>query len=288
MKVLLFLLFLILPNLAQAQEIISPEELENEKRMINRWEDALAESAAWPDHVKLDNFGRGLRQIGSLRSQPGYSDELDSTYNRIQHEVLRIPGNAQYFIDKINVESDKFEKGEDFSRLDRVYSIATLGHIPIPESIKGLGELLWDERGRTPSGGELSNAQLAAQHLSFMNIRDKPAVGDEGYFTIELVGLYRNWYKRIKSGDLALSFTEQTVEFRLRPDGTWETTPRAISDETQGNKLTPAVPPAAGTKFPPAEVPTPFPAPPPRWPWFVAGALVLLAASTFVLRKSNR
>jgi hypothetical protein len=272
----------------KAQALPSADEAANEARIIERCKRALDESAAWSDSEKMDYLSIRIRQMGSLRSRDGYSEELDETYFKTQQVLLSIPNHAQYFLNKATLETDKIEQNIKSSRLHRVLSIATLRHLPSPETMKGLGDLLWDERGGTPGGGELSNAQLAAQQLYFMGIRNAPRVGDGGYFTLQLLEMYREWYKKIRSGEMSFSFEGQSLEYRFKPDGTWETTPLAISDEGLREELKPSVPPTSAATFPPAESMVPPSAISTRWLGIAGAAALLIVAGAWLSRKLKR
>ena len=57
----------------------------------------------------------------------------------------------------------------------------------------------------------------------------------------DLLAATRAWWEEVKSGKLTFSFKGQAVEYRFRPDGTWETIPIANPPD-DGPKPAPAAP----------------------------------------------
>jgi hypothetical protein len=105
-------------------------------------------------------------------------------------------------------------------------------HMPSPETISVLGAYLYDERDAKPERNWTpENAHLAAYALSRIGLRDFQFEGAPvaNSLTIwpDLKQLpdYRAWWEEIKSGQRTFSFKGQAVEYRFKPDGTWDTIP---------------------------------------------------------------
>ncbi len=224
------------------------------------------------------------------------TEDFISTERAVE-AICKIPGHAKYFADEI----ESLRKSEEikprtqqvyYDRWREWYLVDTLRHLPSPETVFVLGHYLYDERDHPPENNGMwlpENAYLASITLSEIGIRNAPVTtrpGDELYK--EALKKNREWYEQVKAGKIAFSFKGQNVEYRFKPDGTWETLPisNPPDDAVRPAKLNPKPAPEKAPEqgiqhSKPEDVPN-------WWPWLWIPALAILAAGWRLLnRRTN-
>jgi hypothetical protein len=238
---LLISLFIALSCLSLKAEVQIDRKLEAEQ--VALWTQTL-EDASYDIPIKrLDKLWLGLRNMGHRMSGGGgaHSPEVVALYKRIQEEMLSIPGHAEYFGRRIR-EANEPLKGPEYgksvheARNERMYGFQTLSNLPSPETVKVVGEMLsdtWRKEFNPPPGSEdvvMPPNSLALDAidrcLQSLPLRDPPSVprlmaGVDP--EVAWVHPWQSWWKEIKSGRKTFSFKGQAVEYRFKPDGTWET-----------------------------------------------------------------
>ncbi len=191
-----------------------------------KWNKTLDSIESLPMKDKLEILGGAL----GVGEKSKLSEEEYEVFNRAQTLLLGMPGHAQYFADEIERyrELDKnLPLGQQlqYDRFRKKYIVDTLGHIPSPESVKILGRYLYDEKDVSPDvptdAPRLSeNAYLASAALSTIGLRNPPIPNRSGYMqSQEDIKKCRDWYEKVKLGTLPFSFKGQSLEFRLKSDG---------------------------------------------------------------------
>jgi hypothetical protein len=163
-------------------------------------------------------------------------------YLSSQAALLSIPGHAEYYRDRINEARLRFEaadKSGDEHITDRaatkhelsneqMYGFQTLSQLPSVETVKVLGEFLFDERGRMTvppdqKGKEYAlherwlqepNSDHAAFALQQLPLKTKPHGGDPGWYA-EDIRPWLLWYEQIKAGNRTFSFEGDPTEYNL-------------------------------------------------------------------------
>jgi len=257
-----------------------------ESEQVRLWDNKLAEVAHSAPDLKFSQLWLGLRIMGHRVSFDGHSSEVDKIYRKLQFEFLSIPGHAEYFGRRIR-EANEPLKGPEYgkfvheARNERMYGFQTLSNLPSPETVKVVGEMLsdtWRKEFNPPPGSEdvvrpPNSLALDAIDGCLRNLplRDPPSVPRlmAGYDP-EVVWVlpWQNWYSEIKSGKRAFSFKGQNVEYRFRPDGTWEAQAMAsppddgpkpdssMSGALRPEKSPPPSPPALNAQSPRGSEPT--------------------------------
>lgn len=252
-----------------------------EAEQVAIWEAKLANSQLNNPKYRIQELWLGLKNMGFRKETEGHSSAVDQIYLDIQLTLLAIPGHAQHFADAIEkerkeVEDVRFNLGPriDYDR-NRMWYFETLAHLPSPEMVKVLGEYLSDERDRhemTPeetkgqsciSGGSTGNSSYSAKALENCPLRNKPYRKGTLHDIDEAKSSWRAWWEQIKSGGKTFSFAGQEVEYRFKPDGTWETIAltNPSSDAPKSTKRFNSLPSRTGDS----------------WPWIVGTTLMGLA-----------
>jgi hypothetical protein len=290
-------------------------ENEREVEQVQLWEDRLQAAAGMNSAARIEHLWNGLRSMAGRIASTDQSSDVDSMFLKIQQALLATPGHAQHFKGKIEESRSK----GTLSRDSYWYLNETLVHLPSPETIKVLGHYLNDERDKPPSPplhpgtipypGTFMRAFEALSKIGLRDLpddyvlveREKPAPGEvwsedqlleaelrqikaNHLKKLELLNSYRKWWEEVKSGKRTFSFKGQAVEYRFKPDGTWDTLPIAN--------------PADDGPPPPLQVTPDLKAEPPPlpkqsllsgtfWPWIIGGAIALFAAFGFWRRPKR-
>jgi hypothetical protein len=156
--------------------------------------------------------------------------------NRASLELCEIPGYTRYFADEIESERQKIQMlppkdGRRNSYNRRRYEIIRLilVELPGPESVAMLGHYLNDDRDPEPPASPSQDynsprpsSELASEALAHIGLRNHP-VTKKDFMFVDAIVRNRAWWEDVKSGKRSFSFIGQNVEYRFKPDGTWET-----------------------------------------------------------------
>ena len=160
--------------------------------------------------------------------------ERISAFERAQALLSEIPGHARYFGDQVKGLQEGLKgtipqaigsgKRYDYNQ-SRALWIGRLRLMQTPESVQVLGDFLWDEIDTPPPpvpGTFEANCDLACRALSESGLRDSPQTIPYTISPHDRV-FWRQWYTEVKAGRKTFSFIGRSVEYRFKPDGTWET-----------------------------------------------------------------
>lgn len=196
---------------------------------------AISRVISTPSVEAVIELGGHLRGVARY-NQPSGSNPY---YYKIQQTLISIPGHARYFQQEIKrgQEAVKDLPTSTGPRVsydgDRARYFETLSQLPSPEAIAVLGDFLSDDID-TPhplvsedsDWGENPRANSFASSFSIARIglRNEPATLKSYDADPEAhLATTRAWWEEVKSGRKAFSFKGQDVEYRFKPDGTWET-----------------------------------------------------------------
>lgn len=227
MKTILTLSVLLIFGLPPGWEL-TPEDIQAQNVGLASLREAAGELAKNPSKEHIMKLAEGLRKT-AMRNV--YSiDGTEAVHQLVRNALVSVPGHAQVIADEV----ERFR--EEVQHLPRKNQVGydrerewlleqTLKHLPSPETIKVLGHYLDDERDLPP--GPLSlpeNSSLACLALSEIGLRDAPVKSRPGYASWkEAAAKQKAWYAQVKAGAIPFSFVGQKVEYRFKPDGTWET-----------------------------------------------------------------
>jgi hypothetical protein len=258
------------------------------------------QSTATPESIGM--LGLSLRKL-AMKNIFQVSERIE-VYDLAQNTLLSIPGHARYFADSIEEERKKIEHiapntgGRlDYDRL-RQWHLETLAHLPSPEAVQVLGRYLTDERDfaamplpppgknpECPTGGSAGNSRYATTALEKSELRDKPYPPKTVYDNAVAKAAWQSWWKDIEAGKKTFSFIGRNVEYRFKPDGTWETIAMAsppddapkVANETGNDR--------PNKQATPAQADSPKTIRDYSWWLFGIGGIVLVAAAGWLCRK---
>lgn len=207
---------------------LTPGDIQAQNEGLARMREAAGELSGNPSNELILKLAAGLRKT-AMRNI--YSVEgSDEVHQLLRESLLSVPGHAQCIADEVErfrKESEHLGRGNQasYDSKRQVLIDETLRHLPSPETIKVLGNYLYDERDLPPKITFLpENSFLACMALSEVGLRDAPVKSRPGFSSWkESVTKQRAWYAQVKAGILPFSFVGQKVEYRFKPDGTWKT-----------------------------------------------------------------
>jgi hypothetical protein len=241
---------------------------------------------------------------GEIEVNNRYKDMLSpesiAAINEARDELCRIPGHAQYLADEIESEREKIQalppkdaRRNPYNRKRYENLKLILVNLPSPETIKVLGHYLYDERDPLPPPSPAQDwtdyapsSEIASEALARIGLRNHP-VTMKDFMHVDAVLRNRAWWEEVKSGKLPFSFKGQKVEYRFKPDGTWETITMANPPDDG-----PGRPEAGAAKRPTrrpeaADSQTKTPSSGVPWPWILVATMLLLGGVSWRAMKSR-
>jgi hypothetical protein len=220
-----------------------------------------------------------------------------------QNAMIKIPGHANF----VAKEYEQFRKTEELWEGGATryrLLIHKLANLPSPETIEVLGGYLEDFKDTDTANLSLENQVIVNKRLK--SDGDGVIIGDlpwlATYALVEIglrqpplkntkLSIYpfdpectnqwkktRAWYQEVKAGKRTFSFVGQKVEYRFKPDGTWDTialTNAEIADVVAEPPPVSAIPVEAPAVL--AIMPAPVTKETPWWTWLI-GTLLVIAA----------
>ncbi len=246
------------------------------------WMNTMDTIGGKPKEEQISTLGRVVK----VGDKPNLTDEENTVFRRSQAMLLAIPGHAQYYRDRINAAREKMEmalkSGNDadyatfrHTLSDEVmYGFRTLQQLPSVETVRVLGEFLFDERGyvKVPSDNTTEKQRYesikhgpvfhkAAGGLDTLPIVAKPMKRPpQGYDSPEETTPWRQWYQEIKDGKRTFRFEGDPTEYDLDGPAPKEKLERiAMHQRREGGRASrhaPAVAQAGASEQNPAASPT--------------------------------
>jgi hypothetical protein len=229
-KTLCILVLIILSNYsASAEWDVESRRIEAEQ--VAMWKRELSDANQADGSVVIEKLWLGLRNLGHRRKYNGHDPSVEETFRKIQSKLLSVPGHARYFGNRIKYAYEPLKSTEPQNHInsaqnEMMYGFETLSHLPSPECVQVLGEMLSETWRMAPTGGYTPPplAEPAMKTLGSLGIRDapwKPITTRDDYQGA--AHAWQDWYAKIKSGKLTFSFKGQASEYRFKSDGTWDT-----------------------------------------------------------------
>ena len=237
------------------------EERKREIQQIQLWSENLEKSSALKDLEKIDFLALGLKNMAYRKTQESQSEEVDELYEKIQTTLLAIPGHAEHYRDRINEARVKLEVAKKTGKPSEIefyqnklsnefsYQFPTLLNLPSPETVRVLGEFLFDERGFVAPPPEPSDFEQlvqadidspvfrrAATVLGKLPLLNKPVPAKTRYETPEDVLPWRQWYEEIKAGKRTFRFEGDPTEYDLNGPASKELIQRVERDRKRDDE----------------------------------------------------
>jgi len=244
------------------------------------YRELMSNASLRPSKETMDQLVDGLSTCGRYMDQTD-QDKL-ALYREMQKVAISLPNHASYFaekIEKLRIPGREGYSGCSDPRKRMWIFQDSLSHLPSPETIKILGNFLYDTRD-TPTAREVrlatdydlipTNDCLAADALGSIGLNKAP-LDKKKYSERQDVEIWKLWYEPVKAGTRKFSFVGQDVEYQFNKDGTWITMPLKASNDNRAQVANPA-----STS---RERPTT-----PTWPWVVA-IVALTGAGVWWLKQ---
>ena len=244
------------------------------------YRELMSNASLRPSKETMDQLVDGLSTCGRYMDQTD-QDKL-ALYREMQKVAISLPNHASYFaekIEKLRIPGREGYSGCSDPRKRMWIFQDSLSHLPSPETIKILGNFLYDTRD-TPTAREVrlatdydlipTNDCLAADALGSIGLNKAP-LDKKKYSERQDVEIWKLWYEPVKAGTRKFSFAGQDVEYQFNKDGTWITMPLKASNDNRPQVANP------GSTV--HERPTT-----PTWPW-VAAILALTGAGVWWLKQ---
>jgi hypothetical protein len=262
----------------------------------------LSQASAQPSLDSITKLGDAVYALTRYSFTPADAELRDE----LVRGMTAIPGHARFFADELErqraLAAGRPRRNQTEYDRWRVHHLCEiLRYLPSPETVQILGEYLNDERDvvppRTPAQDWVDvpeNALLACYTLSNLGLREAPFPRMTIYAPANLLPEHaevlprtRAWFEEVKAGKRALSFLGQKIEYRFKPDGTWETTTLASGDQKLRDELRQLAPSPSAPGLPAAWVPVSSSSKDSPWPWLSAGVALFIAMAAWIIRKSK-
>lgn len=208
MKVILALI--LFTNITYSIEIDGIEYTESRiqeiRKGLDQWNEIAENSSHLPPEKAIPLLGKGLYKT-SLPSIYVVGDRL-GVRAKLQRALLNIPGHAEYYGNEIRRLTEIEIAGSEAR--ERVWAYETLAELPSAETVKVLGELVFDDRDPwkswPPSDGgkplpNTTRSVLALNRLGIKNAPSKNIAFDEAD-----IHTWQLWFEQVKAGTRTFSF----------------------------------------------------------------------------------
>jgi hypothetical protein len=279
--------------LASAANEVDPRGPEAQAEALQYWRERIANAPNLPSEEAIPLLAACVFKT-SLRSI-FQSDERWEVHYAAQKALLAIPGHAEFYAKKLEEarrkvdEAEGLKKGMERSNLlaEQMYSFDKLGLMPSPETVRVLGEYLFDERGRDPNAkpggdyglekiGESPNSTLALRAIAQLPLVSRPVQTpwDRTHYWNDLEP-WKLWYQQVKAGTRTFRFEGDPREYNLAGPVSEAREPKG-GERAADSKEVPVAPAEAEKKAVGLAV----------WPLTIAGMLLAAAVWPVMRRKS--
>lgn len=170
---------------------------------------------------------KAIKQLGDIvrplaRDKNELSPEAADLYRVARDTLLAIPGHAEYYGKEIHKLMDETMQTRADSHL-RGWAFATLEQLPSIETVKVLGELLYDDRDPWKdadfgdTGSPVLNFRRASMALTQLGIKKAPVknVSTSAGFELSDVNTWQLWYEQVRDGSRTFSFEGDDKNYSL-------------------------------------------------------------------------
>ncbi|MFD0895476.1 hypothetical protein KBB96_19925 [Luteolibacter ambystomatis] len=240
----------------------------------NKMLQAIQDLNGAPDSQAFPKLGKWV-----LQTSASWNLETGSrpVYHAAKDALISRPGHAEYFGNMIRTITEAELAGTStYHSTERWWQYETLQQLPSPETVKVLGELLFDERGKQYNDDPVrdsrlphANCRYAAKSLAVLI--DKPPYDAKlNPSSDSALDAWRLWYQQVKAGTRTFRFKGSPIAYSLSGPATDK--PEADHPSSRGQTGTgaKAASPADGNVTAVAPEKS-------LWPRIAAGVAALLA-----------
>lgn len=186
-----------------------------EARLLKRVE----EQESLPPDESIPQLGRWLRQL----SRPQWIERQGSpVFSAAQDALLSIPDHAEWFGVRIRSMADANLTGNVSPYMTegrrRYWDFETLTQLPSPETVKVLGELLFDERtikhDMPDDSPWVPNCYYAVRALHYLGLNNPPVTSEHPEARKDLRA-WQLWYEQVRAGSRTFAFKGDDNEYSL-------------------------------------------------------------------------
>ncbi len=202
---------------------------------LQEWSELAKKAKSQPSADLIPRLGTGLLKT-SQTSIYVIGDRL-GVRKELQEAILAIPGHAEYYQNRINIARNWLDKAyadstalgvaQNSLRNEQMYGFMTMEHLPSAETVRVLGEFLYDERGRpeteemllkiVDSDGTLMeepNSDRAA--VSLGRLIANPPYPQRSFVRPSDLEMWKLWYEQVKAGNRTFHFHGDPQEYTLK------------------------------------------------------------------------
>lgn len=184
----------------------------------------VAEVSDWPPEKAIPELGKWVHKL-SMNHNLEKGDR--PVFTAARTALMAIPGYAEWHGERIKKCTESKIPGSKsaaewvgkYSTHQRRWDYQTLEQLPGPETVKVLGELLFDERDPWKEiywgdgGRPMPNSRNAAKTLHGLGIKDPPV--NSKYFNNGDIGTWQLWIEQVRSGKRTFSFEGDEATYDL-------------------------------------------------------------------------
>ena len=217
-------------------------EIRAQKQGLEQWREVAERADDLPKSEAIEKLGEGIRK--TARRDIYSIGGTNEVAQELRNALLAIPGHAEYYRDRIlEVQKTRDEamgkleysgKAGDY-RIELQNAMATLEHLPSPETVRVLGDFLSDYSANplSPQDNmkESPNCHHAVVALCHLPLMSKPANTKYGYEAADDLPAWQLWYEEIKSGKRTFRFEGDPTEYTLEGPAPKKTLERIARDQ---------------------------------------------------------
>lgn len=199
----------------------------------SKFERAVPETV---DGQKLEKLGVVIRGVGHFKQFGNRYDlgQLPELLTEVQSVIIMIPDHAAHFAKNIKDLQTKLNNAPEADKWNvrpaydsaQANGFETLSHLPSVETVRVLGEFLYDEEGGLgmKEGGPMPTIdEIMAQQkrncdkavMALSALVDSPPIEKSGSLRAEVFEAWRQWFEEIKSGRRTFRFEGDPTEYDL-------------------------------------------------------------------------
>ena len=246
-------------------------------------------TSTWNEKT-VASLGRTVGQLSEERS-PNWEKGERPVFHAAQAALLAIPGHAEYYQRRINEARRLLDETpyDDIAlrgprqgdlRNEQMYGFQTLSQLPSAETVRVLGEFLFDERvSNPPVPLESTNADWAARSLGKLPLTSRPLTSKTPSY--QDAPTWRLWYQQVKAGTRTFRFVGDPKEYNLRD--MMQQQAAVYSTARPPGHATVDRPPAGPAGDSKTNTPSSV-----TWPALIAAGLVILAAAGWYCLRARK